>query len=91
MTIAEFKAARPEQLSGGLLALWWDAQGDWSRAHEVAQAIDDANGAWVHAYLHRKEGDEDNAGYWYRRAGKRTAKGDPGQEWLEIVEAMLAN
>jgi hypothetical protein len=90
MTIEEFRAAKPEELSGVLLALWWDAQGDWNRAHEVAQEIDDANGAWVHAYLHRKEGDEGNAGYWYRRAGKRPASGDLNQEWTEIVQALLA-
>lgn len=90
MTVDEFRAAGAEELSGALLALWWDAQGNWERAHEVAQEIDDASGAWVHAYLHSKEGDEGNAGYWYRRAGKRPATGDLKMEWTEIVEALLA-
>lgn len=90
MTVEEFKATRPEQWGGALLALWWDAQGDWDRAHEVAQVIENKDGAWVHADLHRKEGDEGNAGYWYRRAGRRAASGDLGQEWQEIVKEMLA-
>ncbi|HMF52766.1 MAG TPA: hypothetical protein VK593_00355 [Edaphobacter sp.] len=90
MTVAEFRVANPEQLRGALLALWWDAQGNWDRAHEVAQEIEDASGAWVHAYLHRKEGDETNAAYWYGRAGHRPATGDFDREWEEIVEQMLA-
>jgi len=90
MTVAEFKAASPDELSGVLLALWWDAQGNWGRAHEVAQEVDDALGAWVHAYLHRKEGDDGNAGYWYRRAGRAPAKGDLQREWTQIVEEILS-
>jgi hypothetical protein len=89
MTLAEFKAADPEMLEGPLLALWWDAQGDWERAHEIAQEIEDAKGSWVHAYLHRKEGDIGNAGYWYRRAGQHPASGSLDAEWLEIVETLL--
>jgi hypothetical protein len=89
MTAAEFKKADPHKLDGALLALWWDAQGDWERAHEVAQEIDDVSGSWVHAYLHRKEGDPGNAGYWYRRAGRKAATGDPEAEWAQIVETML--
>jgi hypothetical protein len=55
-----------------LLALWCEARGEWDRAHELAQAAADARaGAWVHAYLHRVEGDGGNAGYWYARAGRR--------------------
>ena len=61
MTLDEFKTAREQDLEGALLALWWDAHGDWDRAHEVAQEIEDARGSWVHAYLHRKEGDQGNA------------------------------
>ncbi len=61
-----------------LLALWHDAQGDWARAHEVAQDVESSNGAWVHAYLHRKEGDAFNAAYWYRRAGKPVFAGTLG-------------
>lgn len=90
MTPAEFKTANPEQFRGALLALWWDAQGNWERAHEIAQEIEDSSGSWVHAYLHRKEGDEGNAGYWYRRAGRPQAKGDLELEWTRIVEQMLS-
>jgi hypothetical protein len=90
VTLEEFKATPSEQWSGALLALWWDGQGNWDHAHEVAQEIEDRDGAWVHAYLHRKEGDEANAGYWYRRAGRRPASGDLSQEWRQIVEEMLA-
>ena len=89
MTIAEFRAASPDQLEGLLLALWWDANGDWNRAHDIAQDVSGANGAWVHAYLHRKEGDEANAGYWYARAGRPAATGPLAAEWQAIAEEML--
>lgn len=79
----------PETLGAALAGLWWDAQGDWTRAHESAQAAEGPSGAWVHAYLHRKEGDLSNAGYWYRRAGKPIAAGSFEQEWDEIVAALL--
>ena len=90
MTLAEFKTADPKELEGVLLALWWDAQGDWNRAHEIAQDIETPDGSWVHAYLHRREGDEGNAGYWYRRAGRRAASGSFEAEWVQIVQALLA-
>lgn len=90
MTTAEFRKAGADEFEGALLALWWDAQGDWERAHEVAQEIEDASGSWVHAYLHRKEGDLANAGYWYRRAGREVGRGSLEVEWGQIVEAMLA-
>ena len=70
-------------------ALWHDATGDWEGAHRVAQDIDTPEGAWVHAYLHRKEGDIGNAGYWYRRAGKPAASGSLDAEWQAIAEALL--
>ena len=70
MTVEEFEASGGKEFDGVLLALWWDARGDWKRAHEIAQDVSDADGAWVHAYLHRKEGDLGNAAYWYRRAGR---------------------
>lgn len=89
MTQAEFKEADSSQFQGALLALWWDAQGNWERAHEVAQDVDDSEGAWVHAYLHRKEGDLGNAGYWYRRAGRQPARGPLELEWGSIVETLL--
>jgi hypothetical protein len=73
-----------------LVALWLDAKGDWSRTHEVAQNIDDATGSWVHAYLHRKEGDIGNAGYWYRRAGKTVATGSLNEEWRTMAAALLS-
>jgi hypothetical protein len=70
-------------------ALWWDAKGDWQKAHECAQAQEDAAGAWVHAYLHRKEGDLANAGHWYRRAGKTVAAGSLTEEWDAILADLL--
>ena len=79
----------PAQLSHALQALWWDAKGDWHQAHEHAQAQDDAIGAWVHAYQHRKEGDAYNAGYWYRRAGKPHATTTLDEEWAAIAQALL--
>jgi hypothetical protein len=89
MTVEEFKAAKAEELDGALLALWWDAHGDWEKAHEVAQDVAGVDGAWVHAYLHRKGGDLGNAGYWYRRAGRSVATGDSRVEWEGIVREML--
>ena len=82
--------APPAGVSLALQALWWDAKGDWNKAHECAQARDDAAGMSVHAYLHRKEGDQDNAGYWYRRAGKSPATVSLGEEWDAIAGALLA-
>ena len=94
MTLAEFKAslggAEPTGLGAPLLALWYDGRRDWTRAHEIAQDIDDATGAWIHAYLHRKEGDASNAAYWYRRAERPLATGTLADEWTEIVTALLA-
>ena len=79
----------PEELSLPLAGLWWDAKGDWTKAHETAQQDEGPAGAWVHAYLHRKEGDLSNAGYWYARAGKRQANVPLDEEWTEIVNALL--
>jgi hypothetical protein len=83
--------ALPQRLSPALAALWWDARGDWHKAHERAQEQDDADGAWVHAYLHRKEGDLANAGYWYRRAGKPVAGVPLEEEWTAIARALLTS
>jgi hypothetical protein len=69
-------------------AMWWDSRGDWERAHELAQAVGTADGAWVHAYLHRKEGDLGNADYWYRRAGRRRPASSLDGEWEAIVAAL---
>ncbi len=82
-------AVPPPGLGPALQALWHDARGDWDRAHELAQAASGRDGAWVHAYLHRKEGDEGNAGYWYARAGRPAARGDLRAEWEQIVRALL--
>ena len=94
MTIEEFTAslagpAPPAHASSPLRALWQDARGNWNAAHAIAQEIDDASGAWIHAYLHRKEGDAGNAGYWYRRAGRTPATGSLEDEWRQIVSALL--
>jgi hypothetical protein len=80
----------PNSLSLALQGLWWDAKGDWTRAHESAQQDEGPDGSWVHAYLHRKEGDASNAGYWYRRAGKASFRGSLDDEWLLIAEALLS-
>lgn len=72
-----------------LVALWHDAKGDWEGAHRVAQDIHDSSGAWVHAYLHRKEGDLGNAAYWYRTAGRPVAKSSLDDEWVAIAEELL--
>jgi hypothetical protein len=93
MTLAEFTATlesnSPPAVSPALVALWHDAKGDWHKAHEVAQEIEDEVGAWVHAYLHRKEGDASNAAYWYRRAGKAIAREALNVEWEEMVLELL--
>jgi len=82
-------AAPPENLSLALQALWFDAKGDWEAAHRLAQAEEGGDGDWVHAYLHRREGDLGNAGYWYRRAGKPVAKVSLEDEWTAIANALL--
>jgi hypothetical protein len=93
MTLDEFrllaKGEVPEGLSGALLALHHDKVGDWDAAHESSQAGGTRDGAWVHAYLHRKEGDLGNAGYWYRRAGRPVATGSLDAEWARIAGELL--
>jgi hypothetical protein len=94
MTLAEFKATLEQEgaplVAPALVALWQDAKGDWDAAHTIAQDVPDPVGAWVHAYLHRKEGDQSNAEYWYRRAGKPVAKDSLEAEWARIVSELLA-
>jgi hypothetical protein len=94
MTLAEFKATlsstTPPAVPPLLVALWHDARGDWEQAHRVAQEIDDRHGAWVHAYLHRKEGDLGNAAYWYGRADQPAATDALDAEWARIAAALLA-
>ena len=79
----------PEGMGRALQALWYQAKGDWDQAHRLAQAANDTDGAWVHAFLHRVEGDNANAGYWYRRAGKSHSEAPLKEEWAEIASALL--
>ncbi|MBA9075354.1 MULTISPECIES: hypothetical protein [Rufibacter] len=79
----------PAGASVYLQALWHDAQGNWERAHELIQDLPDANAAWIHAYLHRQEGDLWNADYWYRRAGKKRPANTLQQEWEQLVQVFL--
>lgn len=79
-----------EHLAKALRALWYDRKGDWEKAHQMAQEVADEEGAWVHAYLHRKEGDLGNARYWYHRAGQPESKQDLETEWDQIVKHLLA-
>jgi hypothetical protein len=83
-------AAPPQNLGSLLRALWYDAKGDWNRAHEIVQDEEGPAAAWVHAYLHRKEGDFANAGYWYRLAGAPACETSLEEEWRCIAEALLA-
>ncbi len=82
-------ASPPTGLAPALEALWWAAKDDWAKAHEIAQAHEDATCSWVHAYLHRVEGDLGNAGYWYRRAKRPPATGDLQAEWSAMVAELL--
>ena len=95
MTLEEFTrtidAPAPPPVSAALLALWHDARGDWDAAHEVAQDVKDDSGAWVHAYLHRKEGDLSNASYWYHRAHRPVQSGSLESEWEQIASALLSS
>ncbi len=72
-----------------LQALWHDSHGDWERAHALCQEAKSCDGDWVHAYLHRKEGDASNAGYWYARAGRPLPSASLEAEWTVIVSAFL--
>jgi hypothetical protein len=95
VTVDEFtrtlsSSAPPSNVPPALLALWHDARGDWAEAHRIAQDIEDVTGAWIHAYLHRKEGDLGNAGYWYRRAEQPIATDSLDAEWSRIVAYLLA-
>jgi len=96
LTLAEFKASLtssqpPAGLRPALLALWHDGRDDWEAAHRTAQEVEDAEGAWIHAYLHRKEGDAGNAAYWYRRAGQPVPTISLDAEWAAIAGALLGS
>jgi hypothetical protein len=95
MNIDEFRRtltadAPPAGASALLQALWHDAKGDWKRAHEITQAVKSRTGARIHAYLHRKEGDLDNAGYWHARAGSSMPDLTLEQEWETLTADLLA-
>lgn len=79
----------PEFLSDVLRALWYGARGDWDRAHEIVQSEKDVNAAWVHAWLHRIEGDPDNARYWYGQAKRPERTGTTDDELDELLAELL--
>jgi hypothetical protein len=94
MDLAAFRASLtlsspPLNLSPALQALWLEARGDWDGAHDSAQADEGGAGDWVHAYLHRKEGDSGNAAYWYRRARKPVCRTSVDDEWAAIASELL--
>ncbi len=94
MTVAIFKESLtgnepPPDTSIYLKALWYDAKSNWDKAHTLIQDLPDANAAWIHAYLHRKEGDHFNADYWYRRAGKSRPALSLAEEWEAMVVSFL--
>jgi len=95
MTLTEFKstlskADPPPGVARALAGLWWAAKDDWDKAHKLVMDEGGKDCAWVHAYLHRVEGDIENAGYWYRQAGKVAAKGPLQAEWGVIATELLA-
>lgn len=94
MDLAAFKTslaadAPPADIELALQALWWDAKGQWDKAHACADSNHAHATDWVHAYLHRKEGDRGNASYWYRRAGRTFPDCAPAEEWAAIARAVL--
>jgi hypothetical protein len=93
MDLAQFKntlgETNPPSLSVYLQALWHDAKGAWDKAHQLIQDLPDKNASWIHAYLHRKEGDVWNADYWYTKAGKKRPATSLQEEWESIAEAFL--
>lgn len=91
MTTAELRAlrTRPGGVCDELVALWQDAQGDWDGAHATVQHLETPAAAWVHAYLHRREGDQSNARYWYTRAAKPPSRLSLDDEWVEIAHELL--
>jgi hypothetical protein len=95
MNLAEFRTSLaesepPTELSAPLAALWWDAKGDWTRAHALVDELETSDGMAVHAYLHRKGGQIENADYWYARAGRSFERPAPDAEWQALADALLA-
>jgi len=80
---------QPGGISIYLQALWWDARGNWPKAHALVNDLEDATGCWVHAYLHRKEGDISNADYWYRRFGRKRPSVSLEEEWKTIAMELI--
>jgi hypothetical protein len=96
MDLAAFKSSftdktPPDGLSPALTALWWAGKDAWDKAHRIVMDEDSADCAWVHAYLHRVEGDLGNAGYWYRQAGRKPATGELAAEWDAIAATLLSS
>ena len=95
MTLDEFtqllekQEGCPDFLPLVLQALWYEKKGNWDKAHQIVQNASDVDSAWVHAYLHRKEGDESNARYWYNRSGRPEFKAQLNQEWEQIATDLL--
>ena len=81
--------APPANVSVYVKALWYDAKNNWNKAHELIQDVSDKNASWIHAYLHRKEGDTGNADYWYAKAGKKRPSAALHEEWEQIVTVLL--
>jgi hypothetical protein len=95
MTVEEFvgtlsDAEPPAGLPEALAALWWDAKGNWTRAHDLVDELETMDGMAVHAYLHRREGVAENAEYWYRRAGRKFRCETLGEEWQALVVDLIA-
>jgi hypothetical protein len=93
MNVTEFRATLkldepPSGIGAPLAALWWDAKGDWTRAHGLVDELETAEAMAVHAYLHRKEGAASNAEYWYARAGRRFQRPTFEAEWDALVEGL---
>jgi len=96
MNIDQFKRtlsdeSPPQGIPHSLAALWYAGRGDWEQAHNIAQDIPTQEGSWVHAWLHRQEGDEWNANYWYNRAGRPMSSLSLDKEWEEIVQSILGH
>lgn len=96
MTFEQFQqslgqSSPPFSISRYLEALWYDGKGDWEKSHSIIQDIEDKDAAWIHAYLHRKEGDIWNADYWYSRAGKKRPDVSLQEEWENIVTVLINN
>jgi len=88
--LASLTAAEPPSQARPLLrALWLEKKGDFDGAHAIAQDVDGTDGALVHAYLHRREGDLSNAGYWYRRARVAPVELSLDAEWQALVQRFL--